>query len=306
VRADRAVGGDPRNVALAAATTPLVVSVAAGACLHPSAVRLLVARLESCGADTVAVAGHALTRNRRDGTPGELLAVDFASELDAAQRTEGLFGGPLVADGSCTVFRTEALRAVNGWPPVEASDVVVTCRFLERGWRAVHEPLAIAFTTELVTLGSSGRRRALAARGLRAAGRESGSGAYRLAERASRVQARVDRVAPVLDVAFTIAWLQALLLVFAGQLALVAAYLVLVAPLTLAGVALERRYHREVLDEAGLVLAPTRAVRGSPLLSLLAVQAPAAVWERLRDAHAPEWAISRPRLRLGWRARPYA
>ena len=46
------------------------------------------------------------------------------------------------------MFRTDAVRAVNGWPPVVGEDVVLTWRFLERGWRVFHEPLAVAFTTE--------------------------------------------------------------------------------------------------------------------------------------------------------------
>lgn len=304
-RADPASELDPRNIALGAASTPLVLAVRAGVCLHPSAVRVLAARLESCGSDTVGATAHALVRNRRDGDAAELHAADYALEIDARQRVEGLFPGPLVSDGTCTLYRTDALRAVNGWPSAPANDVVVTWRFLERGWRVVHESLAVVFTSEIVTLGSPGRSRAAAARGLRAAARESG-GATRLLRRGSRVLARLDRAAPLLDFAFTVAWVQALALLVLGQTELLGSYLLLVVPLSVVGVALERRYHREVLDEAGLVLPRPPAAHLTPLLALDAVQAPVAAWERVRAPRERRPRRVRARPRLVPRGRPYA
>jgi len=269
-------GTDPWNTALRHVATPLVLRVTPGAYLHPSALRLLVARLESCPPATVGVAAHLLVRNRRRTPTAEAVARAWTFELDAHQRVESLLAGPLVADGTVTLFRTDALGTLNGWPAGASSDVVVAWRGLDRAWTIVSEPQALAFTAAPVTTLTPGRRRAVAARALRGAARES-RGAARLAPRASRVLAHLDRARPALDVACLLAWVPALALVGLGHPGLVGAYLLLVAPVCLAGLALERRRHREVLDEAGLTLArPPRRGRAvlaglDPLQALLGV-----------------------------------
>jgi biofilm PGA synthesis N-glycosyltransferase PgaC len=268
---------DWRNTALMGIATPLVLSLAPRAYLHPSALRLLVARLESCPPATVGVAGHLLVRNPRRTTGAEALARAWTFELDARQRAEALLCGPLVADGSCTLLRTDALRAINGWPTVEPRDVTVTWRCLERGWTTTSEPQALAFTVAPVTSATPGRARAVAARVVRSAARESG-GPPRLAPRPSRVSARVDRARPAFDVVCSLAWVAALALAGFGRLGLVVAYLLLVAPVSLAGLAVERRHHRERLDEAGLTLANPPQRWRAVLCTLDPVQAVLGVW----------------------------
>ena len=83
------------NTGLACIDTPLFVTVDAETYLHPSAVRLLVSRLESSPTDTAAVAGHALVRNERSGAFAEFEATDYALAVNAVQRVHGLFQGAL-------------------------------------------------------------------------------------------------------------------------------------------------------------------------------------------------------------------
>lgn len=269
--------GDPRNVGLAVCTTPLVLAVQAGARLHPSALRLLVARLESGDAETVAVGGHDLIRNRGVATSAELAAGEASVDLDTVARIETLLGGPLALSGSCTLFRADALRAVNGWPEGGGSDVVVTWRFLERGWHVAYETVAIVFTDDDITIGSPVLRRARRARAVRSSARESG-GTRRLVARPSRILARLDRVAPWLDAAFLIGCLQAIGFLGTGRPGLAFGYAALVAPVTLGERILACRAQREVFEEAGLgITVPARPWLG-PLVSLAAVQGPAALW----------------------------
>ena len=264
------------NTGLAGVDTPVFVTVDASTVLHPSAVRLLVARLMSSPADTAAVAGHAFVRNERAGSVAELEATDYALAVNAAQRLHGLFQGALVAEGACSVFRTDAVRAVNGWPPVVGEDVVLTWRFLERGWRVFHEPLAVAFTTEEVSVRSLGRRRARAAVGLFDAIREAGVRSLRFPF--SRFLTVIDAAGPLLDLAFTVCWVPALVLLLLGQASLVGLYLLFVLPLSLATTAIVRRNHNEVMDEVGL--APNRSPASvlSSVLTFHAVQAPLSIW----------------------------
>jgi biofilm PGA synthesis N-glycosyltransferase PgaC len=271
-----------RNAGLARVSTPLLVTVDPGAYLHPSAVRLLVARLSSSPLDTVAVAGDAVVRNHDEGSGAELLAAEYALGANAVQRVNALFQGALLAEGACSVYRADAVRAVNGWATGAAQDVQLTWRLLERGWRVFHEPLALAFTTERITVASAARRRARHAWGLLAALREPGRRPLRFPF--SRFLTAVDVATPVLDLVFTIAWVQAVVFLAFGQLSLVGFYALFVLPLSLAAPALVRRYQRDVLDEAGLAVARRGGLgRLAPLLWTQAVQAPVGVWSELRE-----------------------
>jgi biofilm PGA synthesis N-glycosyltransferase PgaC len=284
------------NRALPHLTTPLLLQLQAGACLHPSALRLLVARLESSPRETAAVSGHAYVRNRRCGAGAEVLAADYAMDADATQRIESRFRGAQASEAACTLFQVQALRAVKGLPDGEAAEVTTAWRFLVRGWRVVHEPRAIAFTTEPVTLGTAGRSRARVARGVINGAGETGVDRHWPAS--SRFVTAVARSGLVRDVAFVVAGLHAGALLTMGNAALVAGYLVLVVPVALAAAALARRDRREVLDEAGLVM-PRRFIDPiSPVVGLQAVQAPAAIAEALRCWHAhrgrlPRWVTPR-------------
>ncbi len=269
------------NTGLACVDTPVFVNVDADTYLHPSAVRLLVARLMSSPSDTAAVAGHAFVRNERGGTFAELEATDYALAVNAVQRLHGLFQGALVAEGACGVFRTDAVRAVNGWPPVAGEDVVLTWRFLERGWRVFHEPLAVAFTTQPVSMESLGRRRARAAFGLVGAIREAGVRSLRFPF--SRFLTAVDVSAPVLDLCFTIGWVPAVVLAFLGNAALVGWYALFVLPLSLATTAIVRRNHNEVMDEIGLTPRRSFVSAVSCALTFHAVQAPLSIWSYLLE-----------------------
>ena len=158
-----------RNTGFACADTPLAVLVDAGTVLHPSAVRLLVARMLRSPSDTAAVAAHTMVRNARHGDRQELEAHGYSLAVQASQRLHGLFQAPLVTEGSCSLYRTDAVRAVHGWARDDLDGVMLTWRFLEQGWRVFHEPLAVAFTTEPITLGSWAARRVRAARSIREA-----------------------------------------------------------------------------------------------------------------------------------------
>lgn len=268
-----------RNAAAACADTPLLVVVDAGTVVHPSAVRLLVARLLRSPSDTAAVSAHAITRNARNGDLPELAAYDYSVNAHAQQRIHGLFQAPLVAEAGCSLYRTEAVRAVGGWSRDDADGVMLTWRFLERGWRVFHEPLAVAFTTESVTVGSWAARRVRAASSVVEGAREKGLRSLRFPF--NRFVAMIDAGAPITDGVFAGGACIALALAVIGAPALLLAYLLLVLPLSVAFTVAMRQATRRVLDDVGLV------VRGGPRawlaagLSLHPVQAPLGAWNAL-------------------------
>jgi hypothetical protein len=102
----------------------------------------------------------------------------------------------------------------------------------------------------------------------------------------SRFLAATDATVPVRDLVFTIGWVQAVVFMLFGQFSLVGWYLLFVLPLSLGAQGIVRRYHREVLDEAGLTVKREGIARASGLLMVQGVQAPVALWAYLRELRA--------------------
>ena len=85
------------NKALRAVRTGLVVTLDADTLLHPSALRNIVARLESAPPDVVAVAGSMLVRNSRAGVWARMQEWDYFLGIASVKRMQGLYQGTLVA-----------------------------------------------------------------------------------------------------------------------------------------------------------------------------------------------------------------
>jgi biofilm PGA synthesis N-glycosyltransferase PgaC len=270
VLGERRVGVVPaRNAALACADTPLLVVVEAGVVLHPSAVRLLVARLLRSPADTAAVSAHAVQRNARTGDVAEAIAAEYSLQTHAIRRIHGLFQAPLVAESACMLFRTDAVRAVDGWPRGDADGIELTWQFQQRGWRVFHEPLALAFATGPVTSGSWATRRVRAANVLA----EKLRAERRARTRPGHVVSVISAVAPLTEGVFCGGMVLALALVPMGAPALLAAYVVLVLPVSLAAGLVARAKAGRSLEEAGLTLPDLQHAWLALVLGLHAVQA---------------------------------
>ena len=79
------------NSGLLAATTPVVITVDADTLLHRSAIRVLVARLESGPPDVLAVAGNVQVRNSRENIWTRVQTWDYLLGIAAVKRAQGLF-----------------------------------------------------------------------------------------------------------------------------------------------------------------------------------------------------------------------
>ena len=152
------------NHALRMVETPYVVTVDADTLLHPEALRRLVARLESAPADTVAVAGAVMIRNSRQNLLTRMQEWDYFLGIAAVKRMQGLYQSTLVAQGAFSLYRTDELRRVGGWPDAIGEDIVVTWRLMETGDRVLTEPTAIAFTDAPTQVSHFMRQRARWAR----------------------------------------------------------------------------------------------------------------------------------------------
>lgn len=218
------------NTGLARVTTPLVITVDADTLLQRSAVRLLISRLQSSPIDVVAVAGHLMVRNSRDGIWARLQVWDYLLGIAAVKRVQGLFQGTLVAQGAFSGYRTDALRAAGAWPAAIGEDIVLTWQLLRAG-RVYHEPLALGFTGVPTTLRQLGRQRSRWARGML----EGLASVPPWLPRKGTVRAlaMIDLVIPFLDVAYVVAWLPGIVLATTGRFWVVGPMTLAVVPITL-------------------------------------------------------------------------
>jgi poly-beta-1,6-N-acetyl-D-glucosamine synthase len=239
------------NAALPHVRTTLVVTVDADTLLHPEALRRLVARLESSPTDTVAVAGSVLVRNSRRNLLTRMQEWDYYLGITAVKRMQGLYQSTLVAQGAFSLYRTQAVRDVGGWPDAIGEDIVVTWRLMEGGNRVFFEPTAVAFTDVPEKTRHFFRQRARWARGMLEGIRAVPP--WRQNRVLTRYVAGVDLFIPFLDIGYALVWLPGLVLFLLGMPIIVSAWTLTVLPVTLLVYGSLRRYQsRAVFAPLGL------------------------------------------------------
>jgi biofilm PGA synthesis N-glycosyltransferase PgaC len=219
------------NAALVAVNTPYVVTVDADTLLHPEALRRLVSRLESAPPDTVAVAGAVLVRNSRQNLLTRMQEWDYYLGIAAVKRMQGLYQSTLVAQGAFSIYRTDAVREVGGWPDAIGEDIVVTWRLMADGSRIYTEPTAVAFTDVPTELRHFMRQRARWARGMFEGIRAVPP--WQQERRLSRFVAGVDLFIPLLDIGYALVFLPGVVLWAFGITAIVSVWTLLVLPVTM-------------------------------------------------------------------------
>jgi biofilm PGA synthesis N-glycosyltransferase PgaC len=157
----------------------------------------------------------------------------------------------LVAQGAFSVYRTDAVRSVGGWPDMIGEDIVLTWAMLDRGGRTTYEPTAIAFTDVPTRLRGLVRQRRRWARGMIEGLRHHGArllGSRRLYAHA----VGVNFVFPLLDLAFTLAFPAGLILAATGNFMIVGPMTLAVMPLNALIIGLMYRKERRVFSALGL------------------------------------------------------
>jgi len=241
------------NTALTKVETPYVVTVDADTLLHPEALQRLVSRIESAPPDTVAVAGAVLVRNSRANLLTRMQEWDYYLGIASVKRMQGLYQSTLVAQGAFSLYRTEELRRVGGWPDAIGEDIVVTWRLMESGDRVVTEPTAVAFTDAPERLRHFMRQRARWARGLLEG--ISAVPPWRQRRVLARFVTGIDLLIPLLDVGYALIWLPGVVLFALGYPIIVSLWTLLVFPITVAVYGALRRYqHRRVFKPLDLMV----------------------------------------------------
>jgi poly-beta-1,6-N-acetyl-D-glucosamine synthase len=154
------------NQGLKLAAHPLTITLDGDSYLYRHALRNLVGRFLSDPPHTAAVAGAVLLRNSRHNLVTRVQEWDYFHGIAAIKRLQSLFQGTLVAQGAFSLYRTDVLRDVAGWPECVGEDIVLTWAILRRGHRVGYCEDAVTFTNAPATLKQFIRQRQRWSRGL--------------------------------------------------------------------------------------------------------------------------------------------
>ncbi len=154
------------NRGLAVAHHSLVVTVDGDSWLHADALRYLVLEYLNGPANTAAVAGAVFVGNRDRSWSSRVQYWDYLHGIAATKRTQAAYGGTLVAQGAMSLYRTDLLREIGGWPQSLGEDIVLTWALLSRGYDVGYAERALCFTNVPETFGGLLRQRARWARGM--------------------------------------------------------------------------------------------------------------------------------------------
>jgi biofilm PGA synthesis N-glycosyltransferase PgaC len=239
------------NTALASVTTPLVATIDADTLLMPESLRRIVARMLQSPPDTVAVAGSVLTRNSRANFLTRMQEWDYFLAISSVKRQQALLQGTLVAQGAFSIYRTDALREVGGWPDRIGEDIVLTWSMIRRGGRTSFEPSAVAFTEVPVRMNHLVRQRQRWARGMIEGLRDHGAGLVGQKRMLSH-SIVVNYLFPFLDGMYSLAFLPGIILACMGSFLIVGPMTVAVLPINILIATVMLTRQRAVFRDVGL------------------------------------------------------
>ncbi|WP_339820599.1 glycosyltransferase [Paenibacillus sp. FSL R7-0216] len=238
------------NTALTLVETELMITLDADTLLHNLAVKHIVSRMESAPPDICAVAGAVLARNSRHNFWAKLQEWDYFLGIASIKRLQGMFQGTLVAQGAFSLYKTDAVRAVEGWPDAIGEDIVLTWKFLARRWRVYFEPLAVAFTDVPESFRHLVRQRSRWARGMIEALKMLKP--WNQPSIYAKYLTGCNLLMPYLDLVYTFCWLPGLVLAFFGIFWIVGPATLLVLPLTFIQNFILYRYQSQVFRSLNL------------------------------------------------------
>ena len=269
------------NRALPLVTTRYVATLDADTLLHPSAIRYIVARMLSAPADVCAVAGAVLVRNSRKNFWTKIQEWDYFLGIASIKRLQGLYQGTLVAQGAFSLYETEAIRKIGGWPDAIGEDIVLTWRLLGTNRRVFFEPLAVAFTDVPETGKHFFRQRSRWARGM-----IEGLKAIKPWEHPimfTRFLTGYNLIMPYLDIVYTFCWIPGLVAACFGYFWIVGPFTLLVLPLTILQNYILYRYQKSVFRVLGLKIRRNRSGFIAYVLCYQVLISPMSVWGYLQE-----------------------
>lgn len=238
------------NTGLPHVRTSLFITLDADTILHTAAVRHLVSRLRSSPADVCAVAGSLLVDKRNSSFLAKLQEWEYFLSMASSKRMQSLYRSTLVAQGAFSLFRTNSVREVNGWPDSIGEDIVLTWKLFENNRRVCFEPSAVGFTEVPHNLRQFIRQRSRWARGMIEAIKQVRP--WTLTQPMPKFFTSMDLLLPYMDVCYTLLWLPGLVFSCFGFYWIVGPNMLFVLPITFAIYVLLFIYQQRVCTKLNL------------------------------------------------------
>lgn len=219
------------NKALQYVETKLVLTLDADTLLHKDAMRYIAARMLSSLPSVCAVAGTVLVRNSRLNMMTKIQEWDYFLGIASIKRLQGLYQSTLVAQGAFSLYKTDVIKEVGGWPDAIGEDIVLTWKLLKEEWKVYFEPLAVAFTDVPVTLQHFVKQRNRWARGMIEALKLVKPWSQPLIY--TKYLTGSNLIIPYVDIIYTFCWMPGLILSFFGLFWVVGPATLLVLPLAM-------------------------------------------------------------------------
>jgi biofilm PGA synthesis N-glycosyltransferase PgaC len=222
------------NSALRAVRTPLVATVDADTFLHPHSLTFLVARVISTPQDqhVCACAGALIAQNPARNFLTRMQSWDYRLGINGVKRMQAAYNSALVAQGAFSVYWTDDVQAVGGWPDAIGEDIVLTWTLMDERGIVQYEPLALAFTVVPERLRQFVRQRSRWARGMFEVLRRNPP--RRQPRLLAKFVSGIDYLVPVLDFGFVFFWVPGVILFVFGYPILFSWISMLLIPITLA------------------------------------------------------------------------
>ena len=247
------------NRALADVTTPLVVTVDADTVLQRHALTYLVARVASPrqGQHVSACAGALVPANTHVNLLTRMQQWDYRLGINGVKRMQAAYNCTLVAQGAFSVYWTEDVRAVAGWPDAIGEDIVLSWSLMRFRGLVQYEPVALGSTVVPEHLSHLMRQRSRWARGMFEGLRRNPP---RMQPRhLAKLIAGVDYLVPFLDFGYVFFWIPGLILFVFGYPLIVGWWSMLLLPITLLVFgALRRWQERHVFRQLDIRMEPDR------------------------------------------------
>lgn len=219
------------NTAIKLVDTAYMITLDADTLLMKDSIKNLMARQLSSPDDIVATAGAVLTRNSRKNFWTKIQEWDYFLGISSIKRMQGMYGGTLVAQGAYSVYKTEKIREIGGYPDVIGEDIVITWLLLEKGYKVYFEPLAVAFTDVPETLRHLQKQRSRWARGMIEALKIIKPWQHK--SNFVKYATGLNMIMPFIDIIYTLVWIPGVILAFFGYTYIAGMLTLLVLPLAI-------------------------------------------------------------------------
>ncbi|WP_246327087.1 glycosyltransferase [Burkholderia guangdongensis] len=219
------------NEGLKRARYAMTMTVDGDSYLYRNALENLARRYLSDPPNTKAVAGAVLVRNSRTNLVTRIQEWDYFHGIAATKRVQSLYQGTLVAQGAFSVYDTDVLRQVGGWPHSVGEDIVLTWAILAAGYRVGFAENACLFTNAPTTWRQFIRQRQRWSRGLMEAFKAHWRLLFRL--RMTTIFIWWNLLFPYMDVVYTCAFLPGMVLALFGIFWIAGPMTLLVLPMAM-------------------------------------------------------------------------